>query len=69
MAQVICQCPLTKHYVFMGIDADAERFSCLPDTFARKFCPFCACEHDWRKRDAKLVDRKPVLRRAMQRVS
>ena len=67
MAQVISQCPLTRHYMFMGIDVDAERFASLPDTFARKFCPYCACEHDWRKCDAKLVDRKPVNRRGMQR--
>jgi hypothetical protein len=69
MAQVISQCPLTRHYVFMGIDVDAERFASLPDTFARKFCPFCACEHDWHKRDAKLVNGKPVVRRTLQRVS
>jgi hypothetical protein len=69
MAQVISQCPLTKHYVFMGMDIEAERFAFLPETFARKFCPFCACEHDWHKRDAKLVDRKPAPRHSMQRVS
>ena len=69
MAQVISQCPLTRHYMFMGIDVEAERFAALPETFARKFCPFCACEHDWYKRNSKLDDRRPAAPRGMQRVS
>src|SRR5262245_12277309 len=45
MAKVISKCPLTGHYVYIGVDVDAERFANLPETFARAFCPFCACEH------------------------
>jgi hypothetical protein len=67
MAQVIAKCPLTGHYMFMGIDADAERMARLPDAFARKFCPFCSCEHDWHKKDAKLVDRRPAAQPFVQR--
>src|SRR5262245_18963025 len=40
MARVISRCPLTGHYVFIGIDVDAERFANFPETFARAFCPF-----------------------------
>jgi hypothetical protein len=48
--------------MYMGIDMNAERFAGLPDPFARKFCPYCACEHDWYKRDSKLADRRPAAR-------
>ena len=69
MAQVIAKCRLTGHYMFMGIDVDAEQLARMPDAFARKFCPFCSCEHDWHKKDAKLVDRRPArppfVRRAL----
>jgi hypothetical protein len=69
MAQVISKCPLTGHYKFMGIDMTADRFAALPDSFARQFCPFCACEHAWLKKDSKLVDRRPVMRRGVQQAS
>lgn len=69
MAQVITKCPLTGHYKFMGIDMSAERFACLPDCFARQFCPFCACEHSWSKKDSKLVDRRLPMRRGVQQAS
>ena len=55
MAQVITRCQLTGHYMFMGIDIEAEQFAGLPDTLARKFCPFCACEHWWHKEDSKFL--------------
>jgi hypothetical protein len=66
MAQVIARCPLTGHYLFMGIDVDAERLATLPESLGRKFCPFCACEHAWQKKDAKLVSRKPPARPGLQ---
>jgi hypothetical protein len=58
MAQVISRCPLTGHYMFMGLEVEPERFACLPENFARKFCPFCCCEHDWSKKGAKLVSKR-----------
>jgi hypothetical protein len=67
MAQVIAKCRLTGHYMFMGIDVDAERLKQLPDLFARKFCPFCSCEHDWHRKDAKLSDRRPAALSLVQR--
>jgi len=68
MAQVISRCPLTGHYMFMGIDVDAERFATFPESFARKYCPYCCCEHSWYKKDAKLIDRKPAPRPEIKRV-
>ncbi len=67
MAQVITRCQLTGHYMFMGIDIEAERFAALPDTLPRKFCPFCCCEHEWYKKNSKLLDRRPAVRRDVQR--
>ena len=66
MAQVITRCPLTGHYQFMGLNIEAERFAALPETFARKFCPFCSCEHGWQKKDSKFLDRRPALPRGVQ---
>jgi hypothetical protein len=66
MAQVITRCQLTGHYVFMGIDIEAEQFAGLPDTLARKFCPFCCCQHDWYKKNSKLLDRRPSVRQNVQ---
>jgi hypothetical protein len=67
MAQVITRCQLTGHYMFMGIDVEAERFASLPDSLPRKFCPFCCCEHDWFKKNSKLLDRRPTVRQDVQR--
>jgi hypothetical protein len=66
MAQLIAKCRLTGHYMFMGLDVRAEDLAAMPDTFARKFCPFCSCEHAWFKKDAKLVDKRPTPRRIQQ---
>jgi len=69
MAQVIAKCPLTGHYLFMGIDVDADSFARLPDPFLRKFCPFCACDHAWHKKDSKLVAARPVVAPGVQQAS
>jgi hypothetical protein len=66
MAQIIAKCRLTGHYAFMGIDASADELANAPEIFTRKFCPFCACEHSWLKRDAKLIDKQPLQRRSVQ---
>jgi hypothetical protein len=52
MAQVITRCRLTGHYIFMGMEADPKEFTRSPGPFARKFCPFCACDHLWHKEDS-----------------
>jgi hypothetical protein len=62
MAQVITRCRLTGHYMFIGIDVDPKEFPRSPGPFARKFCPFCACDHLWHKEDARFVAVKPVSR-------
>jgi hypothetical protein len=69
MAQIVTRCPLTGHYAFMGIDVEAERFAHLPEIFTRQYCPFCACDHDWRKKDAKLQESRLVMRRGIQQAS
>jgi len=69
MAQVITKCPLTGHYMFVGIDVSAEAFANFPELFARKFCPFCACEHAWYKKDSKLIAARPSQRRDVQQAS
>jgi hypothetical protein len=58
MAQVVSRCPLTGHFMFMGIDVDAERFATFPEPFTRRYCPYCCCEHAWYKKDSKLTDRR-----------
>ena len=52
MAQVVTRCRLTGHYMFMGMDVDPKTFAATAGPFARKFCPFCACEHSWYKEDS-----------------
>ena len=49
MAQVVTKCRLTGHYLFMGMEADPKEFTRTFGPFARKFCPYCACEHFWHK--------------------
>jgi hypothetical protein len=55
MAQVITRCRLTSHYMFMGMNADPKEFKQSAGAFARKFCPFCSCEHFWYKEDSKFL--------------
>ena len=62
MAQVVTRCRLSGHYMFMGIDVSEQGFTNLPEPFARKFCPYCACSHDWYKRDSKFEKSRPILR-------
>jgi hypothetical protein len=68
MAQVITRCRLTGHYMFMGMDVDPKEFTHSAGPFARKFCPFCACEHFWHKEDSKFLapnsDPRPGVRQA-----
>ena len=66
MAQLIAKCQLTGHYMYMGMDVSTENFSCMSETVARKYCPFCSCEHAWFKRDAKLVDKSQARRADIQ---
>jgi hypothetical protein len=63
MAQVITRCRLTGHYMFMGMDADPKEFIGRSGPFARKFCPFCACEHSWQREDTKFLAAKPTTGR------
>jgi hypothetical protein len=69
MAQVVTRCRLTGHYMFMAMEVDPRDFQGSRGPFARKFCPFCSCEHLWHKEDAKLLASKPVVRRGIQQAS
>jgi len=69
MAQVITRCRPTGHYMFMGMDANPKEFERSFGPFARKFCPFCACEHLWYKEDAKFLKRKGVVGPRIQQAS
>jgi hypothetical protein len=67
MAQVITRCRLTGHYMSMGIDVDPREFAHSEGPFARKFCPFCACDHAWYKEDSKFLRPKnPSVPRVQQ---
>jgi hypothetical protein len=66
MAQLIAKCRLTGHYMFMGLNVSPDDLARLPEPFARKFCPYCSCEHEWYKKDAKLLDKRPAKRAGIQ---
>jgi hypothetical protein len=69
MAQVITRCRLTGHYMFMGMEADPKEFVRSAGPFARKFCPFCCCEHLWYREDSKFLSRKTVLQHRVSQAS
>jgi hypothetical protein len=69
MAQVITKCRLTGHYRFMGMDVDPKEFIRSAGPFARKFCPFCACEHLWYKEDSKFLSPKTEPGQRIQQAS
>ena len=60
MAQVITRCRVSGYYMFMGMDVDPKEFARSTGAFARKFCPFCACDHWWHKEDSTFFALKPV---------
>ena len=69
MAQVITRCRLTGHYMFMGLEADPKEFMGRSGAFARKFCPFCACEHSWHREDTKFLASKKTAHAHIQQAS
>ena len=69
MAQVITRCRLTGHYMFMGLEADPKEFIGRSGAFARKFCPFCACEHFWHREDTKFLAPKKTAHAHIQQAS
>ena len=69
MAKVIARCRLTGHYMHMGIDVDPEDLANASGPFARKYCPFCACEHLWYKEDARVLKPKVASAPRVQQAS
>jgi hypothetical protein len=55
--------------MFMGMDVDPKTFAATAGPFARKFCPFCACEHSWYKEDSKFLPATPTARSDIQQAS
>jgi hypothetical protein len=55
--------------MFMGMDADPKQFTATSGPFARKFCPFCACEHFWHKEDTKFLALRTRPRSGIQQAS
>jgi hypothetical protein len=53
----------------MGIDIDPKEFAHANGPFARKFCPFCACEHFWYKEDSKFLKPKIAAAARVQQAS
>jgi hypothetical protein len=53
----------------MGMDVDPKTFPLTARPFARKFCPFCACEHSWYKEDSKFLPATPAARPHIQQAS
>jgi hypothetical protein len=51
------------------MDADPKEFTRSPGPFARKFCPFCACDHLWHKEDSKFLAPKAPPRLGIQQAS
>ena len=49
--------------------ADPKEFTRSPGPFARKFCPFCACDHLWHKEDSKFLAPKGAPRLRIQQAS
>jgi hypothetical protein len=69
MAQVITRCRLTGHYIFMGMEVEPKEFTTTRGPFARKFCPFCACDHVWYKEDSKFLRPKTMVGQRVQQAS
>ena len=69
MAQVVTRCRLTGHYMFMAMEVDPKHFANSRGAFARKFCPFCSCDHIWYKEDSKFLGAKPVITAGIQQAS
>ena len=69
MAQVVTRCRLTGHYMFMGMEVDPADFARSYGPFARRFCPFCSCEHLWHKEDSKFLKPRPAVRRGILQAS
>ena len=56
MGVILITCPNTGVEFSTGIHADADTFNSLADVLVRSHCPHCGLQHNWWKREARLVD-------------
>lgn len=54
MAQVLIECPTTKHPIYTGLDFDEHAWSSVSVRRNSIQCPHCPDMHTWEKRDAWL---------------
>lgn len=59
MAVIIIECPKTNCEFSTGIIIDKASFDVLREVPARARCPHCGQEHEWSKRDTRLVETIP----------
>jgi hypothetical protein len=60
MASIVIECPKTNREFSTGIIIDQASFEVLRNVPARARCPHCGQEHEWRKRDVRLVEAIPA---------
>lgn len=56
MGVLLITCPNTGREFSTGIHADADTFNSLPDVLVQSHCPHCGLQHNWWKREARLMD-------------
>jgi hypothetical protein len=65
MGLIVLRCPVTCRDYTIGIEIDRRSFDRLPEMRFKAHCPHCDGRHDWTPRQARLVEDKPPLRRAV----
>jgi hypothetical protein len=63
MGAVMIHCPRTMREIPTGMEMDRIAFSSSPVFFARTYCPFCRCEHEWFAKDAWVCEEPAVMSR------
>ena len=56
MAQVQIKCPNSGLGASVGVEVDAERWESMRVDRESSTCGVCADDHEWSKREARLVD-------------
>jgi hypothetical protein len=59
MPVIVTICPISGLEFSTGINIDKASFDVLRDVSAPARCPHCGRAHEWRKRDARLVEIMP----------
>jgi hypothetical protein len=59
MGVLMLRCPTTGRAFATGVNTDEATFERMPDTVGTARCPHCGQEHQWRPRDARLLEALP----------